>query len=49
VAVHAALESMAMGRCAAAVAAGANLTLIPDTPAMFQRAGGCWVLGNGGS
>jgi NADPH:quinone reductase-like Zn-dependent oxidoreductase/3-oxoacyl-(acyl-carrier-protein) synthase len=39
VAVHSAALSMAAGGCAAAVAAGANLTLWPDTPAMFKRAG----------
>jgi NADPH:quinone reductase-like Zn-dependent oxidoreductase/3-oxoacyl-(acyl-carrier-protein) synthase len=39
VAVHSAALSMAAGNCAAAVAAGANLTLWPDTPAMFKRAG----------
>jgi acyl transferase domain-containing protein len=42
VAVHAALAAMAMGGCGAALAAGANIMLIPDTPAMFQKAGG-WV------
>ncbi|PNH02167.1 Erythronolide synthase, modules 3 and 4, partial [Tetrabaena socialis] len=39
VAAHAALNALALGQCGGAVAAGANLALIPDTPAMFQRAG----------
>lgn len=39
VATQSALASLALGDCEAAVAAGANLTLIPDTPAMFQKAG----------
>ena len=33
------MEGLASGRCGGAVAAGVNVTLVPDTPAMFQRAG----------
>ena len=39
VAAHSAGLSMKAGGCSTAAAAGANLTLYPDTPAMFKRAG----------
>jgi acyl carrier protein len=39
VAAHSAASGLALGHCGAAAVAGANLALIPDTPAMFQRAG----------
>ncbi|KAI8473974.1 MAG: thiolase-like protein [Monoraphidium minutum] len=39
VAAHAAAAALRLGHCGAAAAGGVNLTLIPDTPAMFQRAG----------
>jgi acyl carrier protein len=39
VAAHSAVTSMQLGHCSAAAAAGANLMLVPDTPAAFQRAG----------
>jgi acyl carrier protein len=41
VAAHSAAAAVTAGAaCGAAAAAGVNLALIPDTPAMFQRAGG---------
>jgi hypothetical protein len=39
VALHSAVMSMQLGHCGAAAAAGVNLALYPDTPAMFSRAG----------
>jgi acyl transferase domain-containing protein len=39
VACHAAIEGLGAGRCGGALAAGVNMALVPDTPAMFQRAG----------
>jgi acyl transferase domain-containing protein len=39
VAVHTASAALRLAHCRAAAAGGVNLTLIPDTPAMFQRAG----------
>lgn len=47
VAAHAALAALALGECGAAVAAGGNLCLSPETPAMFQRAGAFWALCGG--
>jgi acyl carrier protein len=41
VAAHSAREALCGGACGGAVAAGVNVALIPDTPAMFQHAGGC--------
>lgn len=38
-AAHAAAGGLRLGQCGAAAAGGVNLTLIPDTPAMFQKAG----------
>ena len=39
VATHAAFNALNLQQCQAAVAAGVNLALVPDTPAMFTRAG----------
>lgn len=39
VACQGALSALRLGQCGAAVVGGVNLTLLPDTPAMFQRAG----------
>lgn len=39
VAMHAAADAVRLGRCGGAVVGGVNLTLTPDTPAMFKRAG----------
>ncbi len=39
VATHAALNAIALGQLSTALVAGANLTLTPDTPAAFQKAG----------
>jgi hypothetical protein len=39
VATHAAANALRLQQCATAMAGGANLTLSPDTPAMFSRAG----------
>ena len=43
VAAHAALGALRLGQVSAALVAGVNLTLSPDTPAAFQKAGewGC--------
>ena len=40
VAAHSAALAVEAGQCGGAFVGGANLTLFPDTPAMFQRAGG---------
>jgi acyl transferase domain-containing protein len=40
VAAHTAASALALGQCASAAVGGVNLTLSPDTPAMFKRAGG---------
>jgi acyl transferase domain-containing protein len=39
VAVHAGADSLEQGHCAVAACAGVNATLIPDTPALFAKAG----------
>ncbi|GAX72979.1 hypothetical protein CEUSTIGMA_g431.t1, partial [Chlamydomonas eustigma] len=39
VACHSAMEGLSAGGCAGAMVGGVNVTLIPDTPAMFQKAG----------
>jgi acyl transferase domain-containing protein len=39
VAMHAAVNSLALRQAAAAAVAGVNLTLAPETPAMFLKAG----------
>ena len=39
VAMQAAVAGLGLGHCQGAAAGGANLVLIPDTPAMFQKAG----------
>jgi acyl transferase domain-containing protein len=39
VALHGALGALALGHARGALAGGANLTLIPDTPALFHKAG----------
>ena len=53
VACHAAMGGLRLRQCGGALVGGVNLTLTPDTPAMFQRAGECgfkcanvWVWGN---
>lgn len=40
VSAHTAYMSLLLGHCSQAVNCGVNLTLFPDTPAMFKRAGG---------
>jgi|LauGreStaDraftv2_3_1035109.scaffolds.fasta_scaffold61695_1 acyl transferase domain-containing protein len=40
VACHTAMASLRLRQCSGALVGGVNLTLMPDTPAMFQRAGG---------
>jgi acyl transferase domain-containing protein len=39
VAAHAAAGALAARGCGAALVGGVNLTLVPDTPAMFAKAG----------
>lgn len=39
VSLHAAINTLTLGQCAAALNAGVNLMLTPDTPAAFQKAG----------
>jgi acyl transferase domain-containing protein len=39
VAAHGAANAMRLGQATAALVGGVNLTLSPDTPAMFTRAG----------
>lgn len=39
VAAHGAINSLRLDQAAAALTAGANITLSPDTPAAFQKAG----------
>ncbi|GAX83383.1 hypothetical protein CEUSTIGMA_g10808.t1, partial [Chlamydomonas eustigma] len=39
VACHSAMEGLSAGGCGGAMVGGVNVTLIPDTPAMFQKAG----------
>jgi hypothetical protein len=39
VALHSSLESLAAGSCRAAAACGVSVMLMPDTSAMFQKAG----------
>jgi acyl transferase domain-containing protein len=39
VAAHSAVNALQLGQAAAALAGGVNLTLSPDTPAAFQKAG----------
>jgi len=43
VATHGALDALRLSQCSSATAAGANLCLMPDTFAMFQLAGECYV------
>ena len=39
VAAHSAAAALRLRHCTSAAVGAANLTLLPDTPAMFQRAG----------
>jgi len=39
VAAHAALNALKLSQCASAITGGVNITLSPDTPAAFQKAG----------
>lgn len=39
VAVHSACSALALGHARGALVGGVNVMIIPDTPAMFQRAG----------
>jgi acyl transferase domain-containing protein len=44
VAAHSAVNALQLDQAAAALAGGVNLTLSPDTPAAFQKAGGLILL-----
>lgn len=41
VATHSAVNAVQLQQCRGALVGGVNLTLIPDTPIMFQKAGRC--------